>query len=348
VVNNSPVHILVIRLSAMGDVAMTVPVILGLCKKYPSIKITVLTKPFMAPIFSDIPNVSVFNAEVKEKHKGILGLWKLYKELINLQIDMVADLHHVLRSSILKQFFKLKAIPFIQIDKGRDEKKNLIDPKRVKIEPLKSTFKRYSEVFDKLGFPISVDEMGVMPKKLFPKDLAHLKYDEDQFLVGIAPFAAFKGKMYPLHLMEEVVNKLNNTNKYKIILFGGGEQEVELLNAWENKFNNVFSAAGKLSFSAELGLISNVKLMLAMDSGNAHLAAMFGVPTITLWGITHPYAGFGPFNQPDNNSLLSNRVKYPLIPTSIYGNKYPDGYDKVMETIAPEAVLNRINEILNI
>ena len=347
-VNNSPVHILVIRLSAMGDVAMTVPVILGLCKKYPSIKITVLTKPFMAPIFSDIPNVSVFNAEVKEKHKGILGLWKLYKELINLQIDMVADLHHVLRSSILKQFFKLKAIPFIQIDKGRDEKKNLIDPKRVKIEPLKSTFKRYSEVFDKLGFPISVDEMGVMPKKLFPKDLAHLKYDEDQFLVGIAPFAAFKGKMYPLHLMEEVVNKLNNTNKYKIILFGGGEQEVELLNAWENKFNNVFSAAGKLSFSAELGLISNVKLMLAMDSGNAHLAAMFGVPTITLWGITHPYAGFGPFNQPDNNSLLSNRVKYPLIPTSIYGNKYPDGYDKVMETIAPEAVLNRINEILNI
>tara|TARA_R110002074_G_scaffold178220_4_gene341758 strand:- start:3113 stop:4159 length:1047 start_codon:yes stop_codon:yes gene_type:complete len=348
VVNNSPVHILVIRLSAIGDVAMTVPVILGLCKKYPSIKITVLTKPFMAPIFSDIPNVSVFNADVKEKHKGILGLWKLYKELVNLQIDMVADLHHVLRSRILKQFFKLKAIPFIQIDKGRDEKKNLIDPKRVKIKPLKSTFKRYSEVFDKLGYTISVDEMGVMPKKLFPKDLAHLKYDEDQFLVGIAPFAAFKGKMYPLHLMEEVVNKLNNTNKYKIILFGGGEQEVELLNAWENKFNNVFSAAGKLSFSAELGLISNVKLMLAMDSGNAHLAAMFGVPTVTLWGITHPYAGFGPFNQPDNNSLLSNGVKYPLIPTSIYGNKYPDGYDKVMETIAPEAVLNRINEILNI
>ena len=277
-----------------------------------------------------------------------MGLWKLYKELVNLQIDMVADLHHVLRSRILKQFFKLKAIPFIQIDKGRDEKKNLIDPKRVKIKPLKSTFKRYSEVFDKLGYTISVDEMGVMPKKLFPKDLAHLKYDEDQFLVGIAPFAAFKGKMYPLHLMEEVVNKLNNTNKYKIILFGGGEQEVELLNAWENKFNNVFSAAGKLSFSAELGLISNVKLMLAMDSGNAHLAAMFGVPTVTLWGITHPYAGFGPFNQPDNNSLLSNGVKYPLIPTSIYGNKYPDGYDKVMETIAPEAVLNRINEILNI
>jgi ADP-heptose:LPS heptosyltransferase len=331
----------------MGDVAMTVPVILGICKKYPSVKITVLTKPFMAPIFSDIPNVSVFNADVKGRHKGILGLWKLYKELANLQIHMVADLHHVLRSTILKQFFKLKAIPCIQIDKGRVEKKKLIDPKRVRLEPLKSNFKRYSEVFEKLGHTIKIDEMVVMSKKPFPKDLDYLKDNEEQLLVGIAPFAAFKGKMYPLHLMKEVVNTLNNTNKYKIILFGGGQQEVEILNTWDNQFKNVFNAAGKLSLSSELSLISNVKLMLAMDSGNAHLAAMFGVPTVALWGITHPYAGFSPFNQPDSNNLLSDRVKYPLIPTSIYGNKYPDGYDNVMETIAPVAIINKISEILN-
>ena len=345
--NNNPVHILVIRLSAMGDVAMTVPVILGICKKYPSVKITVLTKPFMGPIFSDIPNVSVFNADVKGKHKGILGLWRLYKELAYLQIHMVADLHHVLRSSILKQFFKLRAIPFIQIDKGRDEKKKLIDPKRVKLEPLKSTFKRYSEVFEKLGYPISVNEMVVLPKKSLPKDFVHLKDNQEQLLVGIAPFAAFKGKMYPLNLMKEVVNELNNTNKYKIILFGGGQQEVEILSTWDNQFNNVFSAAGKLSFSAELGLISNLRLMLAMDSGNAHLAAMFGVPTVTLWGVTHPYAGFSPFGQSKDNALLADRVQYPLIPTSIYGNKFPAGYENVMSTIQPTKVVQKIIEVIN-
>ena len=345
--NNNPVHILVIRLSAMGDVAMTVPVILGICKKYPSVKITVLTKPFMGPIFSDIPNVSVFNADVKGKHKRILGLWRLYKELAYLQIHMVADLHHVLRSSILKQFFKLRAIPFIQIDKGRDEKKKLIDPKRVKLEPLKSTFKRYSEVFEKLGYPISVNEMVVLPKKALPKDFVHLKDNQEQLLVGIAPFAAFKGKMYPLNLMKEVVNELNNTNKYKIILFGGGQQEVEILSTWDNQFNNVFSAAGKLSFSAELGLISNLRLMLAMDSGNAHLAAMFGVPTVTLWGVTHPYAGFSPFGQSKDNALLADRVQYPLIPTSIYGNKFPAGYENVMSTIQPTKVVQKIIEVIN-
>lgn len=326
---------------------MTVPVILGICKKYPSVKITVLTKPFMAPIFSDIPNISVFNADVKGKHKGILGLWKLYKELANLQIHMVADLHHVLRSSILKQFFKLKTIPFIQIDKGRDEKKNLIDPKRVKLEPLKSTFKRYSEVFEKLGYLISEDEMVVMPKKPFPKDFVHLKNNEEMLLVGIAPFAAFKGKMYPLNLMKEVVNELNNTNKYKIVLFGGGQKEVQILNAWDNHFNNVFNAAGKLSFSSELSLISNLELMLAMDSGNAHLAAMFGVPTVTLWGVTHPYAGFSPFGQSKDNALLADRVEYPLIPTSIYGNKFPSGYENVMSTIQPTQVVQKIIDIIN-
>ena len=331
----------------MGDVAMTVPVILGICKKYPSVKITVLTKPFMGPIFSDIPNVSVFNADVKGKHKGILGLWRLYKELAYLQIHMVADLHHVLRSSILKQFFKLRAIPFIQIDKGRDEKKKLIDPKRVKLEPLKSTFKRYAEVFEKLGYPISVNEMVVLPKKALPKDFVHLKDNQEQLLVGIAPFAAFKGKMYPLNLMKEVVNELNNTNKYKIILFGGGQQEVEILSTWDNQFNNVFSAAGKLSFSAELGLISNLTLMLAMDSGNAHLAAMFGVPTVTLWGVTHPYAGFSPFGQSKDNALLADRVQYPLIPTSIYGNKFPAGYENVMSTIQPTKVVQKIIEVIN-
>tara|TARA_R110000737_G_scaffold253156_1_gene262577 strand:+ start:1064 stop:2116 length:1053 start_codon:yes stop_codon:yes gene_type:complete len=347
VANNNPVHILVIRLSAMGDVAMTVPVILGICKKYPSVKITVLTKPFMGPIFSDIPNVSVFNADVKGKHKRILGLWRLYKELAYLQIHMVADLHHVLRSSILKKFFKLRAIPFIQIDKGRDEKKKLIDPKRVKLEPLKSTFKRYSEVFEELGYPISVNEMVVLPKKALPKDFVHLKDNQEQLLVGIAPFAAFKGKMYPLNLMKEVVNELNNTNKYKIILFGGGQQEVEILSTWDNQFNNVFSTAGKLSFSAELGLISNLRLMLAMDSGNAHLAAMFGVPTVTLWGVTHPYAGFSPFGQSKDNALLADRVQYPLIPTSIYGNKFPAGYENVMSTIQPTKVVQKIIEVIN-
>lgn len=347
-VKNRPSHILVIRLSAMGDVAMTVPVLVGLLKKYPNIKITVLTKPFFGTILSGIPNVTVFEADVKGQHKGIGGLWKLYRQLAALKIDMVADLHHVLRSTVLKQFFRIKSTPFVQIDKGRVEKKNLVNPNRSLFKPLKSTFERYSDVFAKLGYPLGLRDMETLPKRVLPYHVEVNTNLKGAVLLGIAPFAAFKGKMYPLNLMREVISQLNDTNKYKIVLFGGGKKEIEMLTSWDKQFENVSNMAGKLTFSEELSLISNLKLMVAMDSGNAHLAAMFGVPTLTLWGVTHPFAGFYPFRQPDTNSLLVDRTTYPMIPTSIYGNKFPAGYEDVMKTISTSVVVKKITEILNV
>ena len=111
---------------------------------------------------------------------------------------------------------------------------------------------------------------------------------------------------------------------------------------------NVVSMAGKVSFREELALISNLDAMLSMDSGNGHLAANYGVPVITLWGLTHPYTGFAPFKQPSSNSLLPDLEQYPQIPTSIYGNKVPDGYYDVMRSIPAERVVEKIEEILQL
>ena len=346
--NNRPVHVLVIRLSAMGDVSMTVPVILGIVTKYPEVKITILTKSFTSPIFDNVPNVAVYIADIKHKHKGVRGLWKLYKELKGIKIDCVADLHNVLRSSILKLFFRCSSIPFIQLDKGRKEKKNLINPRKTVFEPLKTTFERYAEVFEKLGFPIFNAEMKTLSRTYLPASIRELGVPNGKVLIGIAPFAAYKGKMYPINLMEEVVQHLNISDTYQIMLFGGGSKEIETLAAWSQKFKNTCNVAGKVSFSDEISLISNLQLMLAMDSGNAHLAAMFGVPTVTIWGVTHPYAGFYPFGQPESNAILADRNKFPFIPTSIYGNKYPEGYDTVMETIRPTTVVAKIQEVLKV
>ena len=118
----TPKHILVIRLSAMGDVAMSVPVLRAFKQQYPQTKITALTRSHFSPFFRDLPNVSVFPVDLNGKHKGIFGLFKLSKELKKLNIDAVADLHNVLRTKILKLFFF--RIRFIQIDKGRKEKSN--------------------------------------------------------------------------------------------------------------------------------------------------------------------------------------------------------------------------------
>ena len=344
-VTNNPKHLLVIRLSAMGDVAMTVPVLIALTRKFPDLKITVLTKSFYSPIVDQIPNVTVYAADVKTRHKGILGLWRLYKELKQHQISYVADLHNVLRSTILKQFFKLGGTPVVQIDKGRAEKRALMSPTDKVFKPLKTTVQRYADVFHKLGLPITLDDSCMLPKQNLSKELKQRLAIEGEQCIGVAPFAAFKGKEYPINLMEEVLQKLNGIKNPKILLFGGGAIEKQQLKIWENQYPKCTNVAGMVSFAEELKLISNLDLMLAMDSGNAHLAAMYGVPTITLWGVTHPYAGFYPFGQ-EHNAIMSDREKFPLIPTSVYGNKFPSGYDKVMETITTNQILQKILSVL--
>ncbi|WP_417888833.1 glycosyltransferase family 9 protein [Xanthomarina gelatinilytica] len=333
-------HILVIRLSAMGDVAMTVPVLRAFTTQYPEVKLTVLTREFFTPFFRDLENVSVFPADLKGTHKGVLGLYKLSKELKKLNIDAIADLHNVLRTNILKCFFLGK--PFVQVDKGRADKKALVTGKT--FQQLKTTHERYADVFRKLGFPLDLAN-PTFPKRvaLNPELQKTIGVDTKNW-IGMAPFAAHESKMYPLDLMEQVIETLSKT--HKILLFGGGKKEVDILDAYQNKYENVINLAGKLTLDEELDVISNLDVMLSMDSGNAHMAAMLGVKVISIWGVTHPYAGFAPFNQPEDFALLSDREQFPLIPTSIYGNKFPEGYQDAAGSIAPERVVEKINLVL--
>jgi len=329
----------------MGDVAMTVPVLRVLVQTYPDLKITILSRPFFKPFFEGIPNLNFLEADVYGKHKRF-GLVKLANEAKDLGIDAVADLHNVIRSQIITKYLKFKGIETATIDKGRAEKKALIAAKGENISQLKSTHQRYADVFKQLGFPVDLKNFSAPPQKRLTPKLNGLIGVEPKKLIGIAPFAAHQSKMYPLSLMAEVIRELNESDKYRIFLFGGGKKEIQLLKKLENPFANVTSVAGKFTFEEELTLISNLDLMLSMDSGNGHLAAMYGVPVVTLWGVTHPFAGFAPFNQPESNQLLSDREKYPLIPTSVYGNKFPAGYDEAMQTIEPKKVIQKVRELL--
>lgn len=341
-----PRHILVIRLSAMGDVAMMVPVLKAFSEKYPEVKITLLTRGFLTPLFKELRNVNLFAAEVKGRHKGILGLKRLSEELLDLKIDAVADLHNVLRSNILKLFFKLKGLPVKQLDKGRKEKKALTRNESKIFLQLKPTHQRYAEVFGKLGYPLNLDVVEPLPKQKISERIKELSGEPAGKWVGIAPFAQHASKAYPDDLMKIVLQELQKEENIRIFLFGGGAQETGKLAAWESEFPLAVSVAGKLSFEEELRLISNLDVMLSMDSGNGHLAANYGVPVITLWGLTHPYTGFAPFRQPESNFLLPDLKRYPAIPTSIYGKNIPQGYEEVMRSIPPQRVVEKIREIL--
>lgn len=333
-------HILAIRLSAMGDVAMTVPVLRAFTKQYPDVKITVLTRDFFTPFFRDLPKVSVFRAEVNGTHKGILGLYKLSKALKKLDVDAVADLHNVLRTNILNCF--LFGIKTVQIDKGRAEKKALILGENFK--QLKTTHQRYADVFEALGFKLNLLNPTFPEKATLNETIKSVLGNDSKKLVGIAPFAAHKGKMYPLDAMKTVIETLSKD--YKVVLFGGGKKEIEILNTFAETSKSVVNVSGKLSLPEELDLISNLALMLSMDSGNAHVAAMLGIKVVTIWGVTHPFAGFAPFNQPEDYALLPDRNQFPKIPTSVYGNKYPEHYKEASGSISPERIIEKIKSVI--
>lgn len=340
----TPKHILVIRLSAMGDIAMTIPVLKNLSEEYPGIKFTVLTRKFFAPIFEDLPNVSIFEADVEGKHKGIPGLKKLAKELKNEGIDAVADLHNVLRSKILKTCFKFYGIPVKQINKGRAGKKALTRPNNKVFKQLKTTHQRYADVFDALGLPVDISSFDFLKKKTLSPEVRKTTGNEPKKWLGIAPFAQHSSKVYPLDLMKEVLRQLEKNEQLQIFLFGGGATEKDILSEWGEEFSNVINMAGKISFKDELALISNLDAMVSMDSGNGHLAANYGIPVISMWGLTHPYTGFAPYGQPKTNHLIPDLEKYPQIPTSVYGKTVPEGYEDAMRTITPEMVVKKIEE----
>ncbi len=340
-------HILVIRLSAMGDVAMTVPVLRAIAQQYPNAKMTVVSRPFFEPLFDSIPNLKFFSVDLNERHNGIFGIYRLFSDLKKFKITHVADLHNVLRSKILRNLFAINGIKTAATDKGRLDKKKLTRPVNKVFKPLKTMFERHGETFTKLGFPIILDHPIFPETKVLNQEIKKIiLYDNNTILIGIAPFAQYNSKVYPKDLMQKVIDGLALNPNYKILLFGGGQQEIQKLNKFKNNLENVIVVAGKLSFEQELILISNLRVMLSMDSGNAHIAAMFGIPVITLWGATHPFAGFSPFNQPFSNAILSDINKYPKLPTSVYGNKTVLGYDDVMRTIFPEKIIDKINEIV--
>ncbi len=339
-------HILVIRLSAMGDAAMTVPVIRAVVVQHPNVRITVVSRPFFKAFFEGIERIDFFAVDLKQRHKGFVGLIRLYKDLRKLNVDGFADLHNVLRSKVVRTFFKLSGTKVAFLNKGRSEKKALTREENKVFKPLKPMHQRYADVFEQLGIKVDLAEISFPEKGILSDEIKIITGEKSGKWIGIAPFAQYQTKVYPLDLMQIVIDKLAQNPDQKIFLFGGGKTEIEQLDLLKKSHKNIIVVAGKIPFTDELKLISNLDIMLSMDSGNAHIASMYGVKTIVLFGATHPYAGFMPFGQPLENALIPDLEKYPKLPTSVYGNKVIDSYQDAMRSISPQSVVDKIKSVL--
>ncbi|MGN6294702.1 MAG: glycosyltransferase family 9 protein [Chitinophagaceae bacterium] len=314
-----PKHILVIRTSALGDVAMTVPVLKQLLKHYPALQLTVLTSPSFTPLFEPLERTTIYALEKRGKHKGLLGIYRLFRELkADHKFDAVADLHNVLRSTLLRSLFKLAGIRTAKIDKGRKGKKELTSKQNKKLVQLKTSFQRYADVFSAIDLPFVLDtQQGVYPQRLLSDNTATLFLPGKKH-IGIAPFAKHEEKMYPTEKTLVVISSLLSDPNNQVFLLGGGKDEIKVLAEWEKQFPGVVNLAGKFSLKEELAIISHLDVLISMDSANMHLASLFGVPVVSVWGATHPYAGFYGWGQKKENAV---QMDLYCRPCSVFGNK---------------------------
>ena len=338
--------LLIIRFSAMGDVAMLVPVIHDLATQYPDTSITLLTRERLTPFFDWMPsNVETLGVNLKD-YEGLRGLGRLYARLKPFQFDAVADMHDVLRSKYLRTRFRFAGIPVAVIDKGRREKRELIGQGQTHA-PLPAMTNRYAQVLSQLGMPVSLSYKQAFDpsaENLSPvTDLFGRKPEEERW-VGVAPFAAHENKVYPLPKMHEVVKTLSGRGM-RVFLFGAGKHESEVLAEWEEG-NQVVSICGKMKgLHDEMLLMSQLDLMLAMDSSNMHIASIVGTPTVSVWGATHPKAGFTPWGQPQSHIIEDSSL--PCRPCSIYGKEPCRFHDlRCMNRITPETIVEKVDEVL--
>lgn len=340
--------ILAIRFSAMGDVAMTIPVMQQVLEQNPGTQIVFVSNRNWGALCAGIPRLIFFPADLKGTHKGFKGLYRLFREISKAhKIDAVADLHHVLRSQIVRSFFRLSGRKVAAIDKGRTEKKALARPEEKILIPLTSTIERYAAVFRQLGLPVTIyPKQPVFGRQELTAAIQEVTGPKNgDKWIGLAPFATYKEKTYPLAKMEEVLAALVKKKQTKVLLMGGGAAEVTQLTTLAVKYPEAIIVAGRFRLPEEMAIISNMDTMISMDSANMHLASLFGIPVVSVWGATHPFAGFMGFGQTEDNAVQLESLS--CRPCSIFGNKPCfRGDHACMEWIPPTAITEKVTKVV--
>ncbi|MDY3933725.1 MAG: glycosyltransferase family 9 protein [Muribaculaceae bacterium] len=347
---NSYRRVLIARFSALGDVAMTIPVLYSVCRVNPDTHFVMLTTKFAAQLFVNAPaNLEVKGID-KQQYQGIRGLRRLYCQLRDeVNPEVFIDLHGVLRTHILALQFMLNGIKVRQIDKGRAGKRALTRNRNKRLLPLISSRARYREVFERAGFKFKYDFRSIYPDGgADSTDFADIlaPHADGEIWIGIAPFAKHRGKVYPLDKMHTVVNALASRPGYKLFLFGSGDYEASILAEWADGHDNIVSmAAVKAGLAKELALLSHCNLMVSMDSANMHLASLVELTVVSIWGATHPYCGFLGFGQSEDNAVQLNLTCRPC---SVFGNKPCHTHDYFCLTgITPERIVSTVDRALN-
>ncbi len=317
--------VLIIRLSSIGDIVLTTPVIRCVKKQLGSAEVHFLTKKSFSSLVAHNPYVD----QVKYWNKDTRALCT---ELVLENYDLVIDLHKNVRTRLLKNTLKTKWISFNKLNIQKwlfvQFKWNLLPPLHI-IDRYFEALKSLAVVDDKKGvdyfFPDSLS-LQLSDYNLVPKSY-----------VAIAIGGTYFTKQIPLNVILDTIKHLGGT----VVLLGGGDaDEAKAKEIMDNMLpNSVLNLCNKLTLDESAFVIKNASDLITGDTGLMHIASAFETPIHCLWGNTHPSFGMYAYRV-QTQTIFNHQVDLKCNPCSKLGsNSCPRGHFKCMQKQNVEQVV---------
>ena len=326
---------LIIRFATLGNVAMTVPVVASLSRRYPNDRFIIASKKNLEAMFVSMPNVSFYEVDNHLGWNGVWDLWRLWRD----QVDAVIDLQKVLRTFVFGSLMRLSGKRVTRVRYGR-LRKHLITVWGIGKKQLPSEFERYQDAFRRAG--LTTDNTFVcLPKNSAAAKVVTGRYGpKNGRWIGLAPFAKSRSNMLPYRVTKDIIERLTKDTDTRIFLFGAGKVECEMLQQWAKVFPRTESVAGQLKLKEELELMRQLDVMICMDSANQHLSSLVGLRAISVWCATHPMIGFAGWKQNPNDIIQRHDLR--CRPCTCHGTNHCRYGNYACRQIEAEKIIQQI------
>ncbi|MBT30736.1 MAG: glycosyl transferase [Thalassobius sp.] len=326
--------ILILRFSSIGDIVLTTPVVRTIKTQLEGVQLHYCTKKSYKGILESNPYIDKI-------HTLDGSLNDLITELKQEQFDFVVDLHHNLRTLIIKSRLGISSKAFNKLNKEKWLFVNL----KVNKMPNVHIVDRYMETVKPLG--VEMDNFGLdyfIPDKDEVEN-SWLPETHQKTYVAFAIGGQFATKKLPVKRIIEVCDRINKP----VILLGGKEDIAEgeqIASFFEKREDNqpyeeglrdlgkktiVFNACGKFNLNQSASILKNARAVFTHDTGLMHIAAAFQKKIYSIWGNTTPYFGMYPYR---TEFVVYENNKLKCRPCSKIGyKKCPKGHFKCMNDI---------------
>ncbi len=332
-------RILVIRLSSIGDIILTEPVIRHFRKLYPGCRIDYITKHSFVSLLEFIDGIHTI-IPFTTHSKTVKKVRKSLSEDKRHSYDLIVDLHAKPKTFLLKYSLPAKR----RVTYNKHHLLRLMIIKKICRKSIDSTVKSYLEVFRKLQLELTEQDNSPTIDVSFEQNnlwnSLTSEFDEKpQGLVAIFPGANHRTKRYPIELFAEFINKFTKDKRFTFVLLGSVEDKTiaeRLMNLCKKKPHNW---CGRFDLAQLVEVVSFFDVIITNDSGPLHIAAALKKKQIAIFGATHTCLGFRPLN--DNAVILQTDI--PCRPCSLHGGeKCPRKHFRCMNNITPERIQNAL------